>query len=49
MYSRNGSEPWRKDSATGLAGLQHWIPVALLGEYAVADLKLIRRDTAIDF
>jgi hypothetical protein len=44
MYSRNGTGPWRKDSAAGLAGLPHWVPGALAGDYATGELKLVRRD-----
>jgi hypothetical protein len=46
IYSRNGTAPWRKDSAAGLAGLQQWLPEGLLSEYATGELKLIRRDAA---
>ena len=46
MYSRNGAGPWRKDSAAGLAGLPHWVPEPLVGDYAAGELKLVRRDAA---
>jgi hypothetical protein len=45
MYSRNGTGPWRKDSAAGgPTGTPHWLPEALMGEYATGELKLVRRD-----
>jgi hypothetical protein len=47
MYSRIGTGPWRKDSAAGLVtSMQHWLPEALMGDYATGELKLVRRDAA---
>ncbi|MGA8500483.1 MAG: hypothetical protein WB683_02965 [Candidatus Sulfotelmatobacter sp.] len=48
MYSRNGTGPWRKDSPVGSpAEISHWLPEAMMGEYATGDLKLVRRDAIV--
>jgi hypothetical protein len=45
MYSRNGAGRWRKDSAVGgPIGTPHWLPEALMGDYATGELKLVRRE-----
>ena len=46
LYSRNGTGPWRKDSAAGLGAMPHWLPEALAGDYATGELKLVRREAA---
>jgi hypothetical protein len=47
IYSRTGTGPWRKDSAAGLlATIPHWLPDALVGDYAAGELKLVCRDAA---
>ncbi len=46
FYRRNGTGPWRKDSAAGLGAMPHWVPAPLAGDYASGELKLVRRDAA---
>jgi hypothetical protein len=45
FYSRNGTGSWRKDSAAGtVTETPHWLPEALMSQYAAGELNLVRRD-----